>query len=154
MSKKFNPLYARKKCPELETEGTWFDYCPTITEDGDEGFIRFKMRRPGGANVEYLAANEKASKPYRHLTNGVGGKKELPFEIQQKIVKNVFVNHLLVDWENVVDEDGGVMEFSSENALKLFDEETGVPDVYIELLQACQSEELFLASNKEDDSKN
>lgn len=140
-----NPLFNLKKDSSLEIDGAWFDFMPTIDKDGKDAFVRFKLRRNGGANTQFLKEIEKTSKPYRHS----GNKMDAPTQL--KIVEKVFCNHILVDWENVQNAEGDFIEFSTENAQWLFDE---LPDVYQALLLEVNSGAMFSLEQCEADAKN
>lgn len=105
-----------------ETEGAWVDL-------GDAG--RFKIARAGGGNREYLKIFERRSKPFRKLIEA--GK--LEEEANTKLMVEVFAEANLKDWEGVTDENGDVMAYSFENAVKLLSD---LPDLHLQLLNKAQ----------------
>ena len=143
-----NPLYEKRKDTDAEKNGAWFDYCETVDGEGNPVPLRFKLRRCGGSNVEFLSQQEKYSKPYRHMTRKG---KELTVETRAKIMIELFCNYILVDWENVQDEQDEFVDFSPEKAKEIF---TALPDVMYELIDEAQGEEVFLAEQRGEDEKN
>lgn len=143
-----NALFATRKDTESEKNGAWFEYCETIDENGDPAPLRFKLRRAGGSNVEFLAQQEKYTKPYRNMMKKG---KDLTVETRAKIMLNLFCEYILVDWENVQDESDEFVDFSPEKAKEIF---TALPDVMYELIEEASGEEVFLAEQREEDEKN
>lgn len=143
-----NPLLKMKKDKTAEKEGVWIEYMPTVDANGEDAMIRFRLRRAGGTNIEFLSEMELRQKPYRLQMKANGG--QLDNETMLKISKAVFCEFLLVDWENVQNpETDEFVSFSAEEAHLLFDY---LPDVFQELLLECQSGDLFAV--RDADSKN
>lgn len=98
----------------LEQDGVDFDI-------GDG--ISFKVRRFGPSNTRVKSAMATYYKPYaKQVELGT-----LPVEKSLEINAKVFVDTCLVSWQGVLDESGKPLEFTKENALKLFKD---LPDLF------------------------
>ena len=103
-----------KGATNLETEGVWFEIA--------EG-VKFLMARAGGANKKYNRVFQSLMKPHmRAYRNGT-----LDDAVSNKIMRQAFAKGVLLDWEGVQDESGNTLEFSYDNAMKLF---TDLPDLF------------------------
>ncbi len=143
-----NPLKRMKKDENAEKDGLWIDYMPTVDKDGNKAMIRFKLRRAGGSNIEFLAEMELRQKPYKLQMKANGG--TLDNETMLGLSKDVFCEFLLVDWDNVQNpETDEYIPYSAEEAHILFDY---LPDVFQELMLECQSGDSFAMRGA--DSKN
>lgn len=105
-----------------ETEGAWFDL-------GEAG--RFKIARSGGNNREYLKIFNRRAKPHKQLIDA--GK--LGEDENTKFMTEVFAEANLKGWDGVTDENGEVLAYSFENAVKLL---TDLPDLFLQLLTKSQ----------------
>lgn len=85
---------------------------------------RFKVAYAStGSNPRYAAVLERRSKPYRRkIDAGLIDNKQL-----QKLYIGVFVDTILLDWENVQSKDGTDVPYSKEAALKLLND---LPELY------------------------
>lgn len=117
-----------------------------INED-DKSKINFILARAGGNNKAYGAALTTKSEPHAQAI-AAGA---LPEELAEEITKEVFVDSVLKGWENVRDADNKPLEFSKENALKLFDE---LPDLFEELALKARKISTFKTANLEVVAKN
>lgn len=117
--------------------------CFGADESKDPTFI---VRRLGGRNRRYGALLQAKTKPYTRLIQS--GK--MDSELQEKIYKDVFIETVLISWKNVTDRSGKPLEFSAENARKLF---TDLPDLFEELVSQAGSAETFRAEALEDVAK-
>ena len=102
-----------KASSELESEGVDFDI---------DDKISFKVRRFGSNNPRIKAALATYYKPYaRQVEMGtLAAEKSLEINIK------LFIDCSLVSWTGI-EEDGVAVEFSKENALKLFKR---LPDLF------------------------
>lgn len=106
---------------ELEKNGVWMNISPET---------KFLIARSGGENRRYSEMVALRLKPFRRQI-------ELDtFDSNQmkKIQKECFVDACLKNWEGVTDEEGKALEFSRENALKLF---TDLPDLFDSLFTSA-----------------
>ncbi len=112
---------------ELEKEGVDFAIDDTTS---------FKVRRFGAQNPRTKAAFAYYYKPYaRQVDMGT-----LPPEKSLEITMKIFVDTCLVSWQGVVDEAGKAIEFTKENAIKLF---KSLPDLFDTLWKHANSFESY-----------
>jgi hypothetical protein len=114
-------------------------------DDGTE--IVFMVSRAGKSNTTYKLASERAFKPHRQAIKAG----TLSNEVAENLLLDLFCGHILKGWENVRNEQGADLPFSTENAKKLM---TDLPDLYQELSDAANETANFLDSNREADAKN
>lgn len=126
-------LYSQFKTDEsLETEGVWIEYGET--EDGKP--IRIRIARAGGANQKFAKALEKATRPYKKaIQTGT-----LDNKTADRLYREVFVDTIVLGWENVQGPDGKDLEFTRENVLKLF---ADLPDLFTDLREQASSAAIF-----------
>lgn len=137
-------LYKQFKTDEkFETEGIIIEY-----GTGANGKpISFRVARAGGNNQKYLKLLESRTKPYRRqLQND-----SLDLKVAEKIFLEVFVDSVLLGWENVEDATGVLLPFTRDNAIKVF---TDLPDLYNDLREQAAKSSLFRVEIKEVDAKN
>lgn len=112
---------------DMEKEGIWIDY-------GDAG--KFRIARAGGSNKAFVRQFQRMTKPHRRAIQADA----MNDEAQLAIMRQVFIDTVLLGWENVTDRDGKEMPFSKENAAQLF---TDLPDLFGDLLSQAQNYSLF-----------
>lgn len=127
---------------EAELDGIWVEI-----GDGEEAPAAFKIARMSKSNKRYTKAIEKATRPH---------KKAIELDIlnenlAEKLMKDVFVSTVLLNWRNVKNREGNVMEFNKENALQLFKD---LPDLYNLLEEQAKTASLFREAELEGNSKN
>lgn len=110
----------------LETDGVW--QTMGQTDDGRE--IRFKLSRMSKSNTRYKKTLEKATRPHRAAIR----LDTLNEKVAESVMLGVFVDSILLGWENVPlsdvtgnAEDTGDAPFTRENAIKLLER---LPDLY------------------------
>lgn len=134
MSKLYD-MYKTDK--SAEEKGVWVD----------EGPSRFKLARMGGANTRYQKALTAAMKPHmREMQLGL-----LDESVAEPIMRKVFIETVLLDWDNVDGEDDLPMTFSRDNATKLFDD---LPDLYTRLREQAGSYANYRAAALQEAAKN
>lgn len=117
---------------DLETDGIFVEYGSTA--EGKP--IRLKIARAGGANKAFSKALEKATRPHRKaIQSGF-----LDNATADRIYRGVFVDTVLLGWENVEGPDGKPMTFNKENALQLF---TDLPDLFADLREQASNVALY-----------
>lgn len=127
----------------LERDGILIDYGPNSKDLP----TRFRLARAGGQNKAYAKALEKATRPHKKSIQ-MGS---LDNNIADRIFMEVFVDTVVLGWENVEDENGNDLEFTRENVLKLF---TDLPDLYQDLREQAQNASLFREELLEEDLGN
>lgn len=106
-----------KTSEDCEVNGVDFEY----------GKVKFRCKRFGGRNQSLKAALATEMKPFsRQIELGT-----LSSAKETEIAIKVFVKASLVGWSGV-EIDGKEVEFSEENAIKLF---TALPDLYNDLVK-------------------
>lgn len=137
-------LYNQFKTDEtLETDGIFIEYGETA--DGKP--IRIRIARAGGKNKAFTKALEKATRPHRKaIQTG-----SLDSATADKLYREVFVDTVVLGWENVTDENGKPLEFNRENALKVF---TDLPDLFQDLRDQAANSALFREEVLEEDLGN
>lgn len=136
-------------------------------------FKQFKMdesKEQNGAEVKY-GANEDGTVPTFHILRSVGSNqryaKTLAREVKpykrlialealdaatsEKIMLNVFVDSVLVGWENVQNQKNELIPFTRENSMSLMKQ---LPDLYADLQAQANNAALFRAESLEGDAKN
>lgn len=137
-----------------EKEGVWIDVL--TNDDGTE--CRFKVARMGSSNKELVRRQNVMAKKYR---NNRGA----PSEAQLSEMRQIFVDTVLLDWQNVEEfreaelekaiiqpGHGSVkMPFTRPNAIELFKQ---LPDLLDLLASEATSLENFNAAENEEIAKN
>lgn len=130
----------------IEKDGQAFQ----MGEDSQGRPIDFICRRAGGANGRFQKSFEEKSRPVRHILNSKTPG-AVSAKTQERVMREVFVDSVLVGWRNVEGRDGQPMEFNRENALKLF---TDLPDLFRELLSMTQEGAAFRRIQREEEAGN
>ena len=128
---------------EAEQDGIWIEYGPN-----DDGTIpAFKIARAGKSNKKWVKAIEKGMKPHRRAAE-LG---TLDNATAEKVLREVFVESVLVDWRNVQDSEGEPMQLTKENAVYLFN---ALPELYDDLSDKANKAALFRDEALENEAKN
>jgi hypothetical protein len=132
--------------PEFETKGVEVTY----------GNFRVVLARAGGSNKRYATILEQKTRPYRRaVQTGT-----LSNDVSLRLLKETFAEAVVLNWSTLVDgewkqgietPDGGLMPFSKENVLKIFED---LPDLFMEIQEQATSLALFKDEQAEADSKN
>lgn len=137
-------LYTAFKTDEtLEKDGIVIQY----GENSKGQPIEFRIARAGGANARYSKVLEFKIKPHRRMIqNG-----NMPEETAMKAVRETFVETVLLGWSGVEGPDGKAIEYSQENALKLFKD---LPDLFRDIKEQAENGSLFRAEILDEEAKN
>lgn len=122
---------------DMEQTGIWVDY----------GSFRFKVARAGGANEKYSRLLRNRMKPHRRKVQ-TGTMDE---ETAAIILRETFVDAVLLEWTGVVDREKNPLEFTRENANKLF---TDLPELFNDLYRQCMEISNFRRLEVEEDLGN
>lgn len=126
---------------DAETEGARI--CFGSDETKDPVFI---VKRAGGRNRRYQQVLSARMKPHkRALDAGTLGQDKI-----DAIYRGVFVETVLVGWENVKDRAGKEIAFTKENALSLFER---LPDLFDEIVSQAAAAETFRTEQLEETAK-
>lgn len=126
-----------------ENDGVKIEY--PANKDGSIPSIT--VRRTGRANKRYSKALNTATKPHRRQID-LG---TFDDEASEKLFKKVFVDTIVVTWENIQDEKDKEIPFSKENVMALFDK---LPDFYEDVQRRSGDISLFRNEVMESDAKN
>lgn len=116
---------------ELERTGRWFDL--GVAPNPDKTLPGFKMARMSASNPAYQAAVERISQDLQIAIE----LDRLNEEVAGPIMRQVFVETILLDWRNVWidDNDTGPTPYDKDVALRLFEE---LPDLYMTLFNQAK----------------
>ena len=121
----------------LENEGVWFEIQPGV---------RFKCARMGPMNKTYKRTLSQKMKPHqRQYQQGT-----LDETLGENLLKDVFIESVLLDWEGVTDRKGEPLEFNFNNAKWLFDE---LPEVYAAISSEAEKAGNYLIKEAADSGK-
>jgi hypothetical protein len=116
--------YKTDKAAELA--GVWIE-----VDETDAGKVEWKIARLN--NEKARAERKNLEKPYRNFS-------QTPDSVSEDILRKVVARHVLLDWRNMTDEDGAVMEYSAESAEALF---VKYPDMLNDVVSAAMARETF-----------
>ena len=122
---------------------------PVAMNDHNGKPITITISRMSPQNKRYTKALEEATKPHQSaITNGA-----LDNELGRKILQDVFVDTILLGWDNLPlseftgnDDDKELVPFSKEKALELFVE---LPDCYSDWEEKAKSASAFREKARE-----
>lgn len=120
---------------EAESSGAWIDLGPS----------RFKMARTGGANENFMKVASKRLKPFQ------ASLENLPKKVSDDLAIGIFVDTILLDWENVTTRAGEVIPFTKEAAKKLL---TELPNLFAALQVEANKMGNFTQANLDAAAKN
>ena len=121
----------------LEKEGIVLDY----------GDFKIKVARAGGANSAFQKALTAKIRPYkRQLDAGT-----IPDDVAEKLFLDVYAESVVLGWDGVTDENGKLLPYSKENAVKLFSD---LPDLFRDVQNQAAAISNFRAEVTEDTIKN
>lgn len=129
---------------KAETEGVHLQI--GTNSKGEISTIR--IRRAGGANQTFAKVFEIKSKPHRRLMDIPGA---LDQRVQERIMREVYAESVVVGWENIEDRDGNELPFTKENVIQLF---TDLPDLFRVVVKESQDMALFRKEAREEEAKN
>lgn len=129
--------------PRAEKEGVRFEI--GVNSRGET--IAFQIARAGGANIRYAKSVEAKTKPYRmQIQAGT-----IDPEIAARLMREVFAESVVIDWEGVEDEDGNSLAYSPGAAANLFEQ---LPELYALLQEQAQNVALYRKEVLDDVAKN
>lgn len=129
----------------LETDGIYLQY--GFLHDDPDKPIRIKIARAGGSNQKFNSRLEAKVKPHRRSIQS----DTLDNKVAEKLMMEVFVDTVILGWENVTDTEGNVLPFNRVNALKIF---TDLPDLFDDIRVQAGKAALFLQDVLEVDAGN
>lgn len=130
----------------LEKSGILLQY-GTAQRDGKEVPVTIRIARAGGANTMFDKVLEAKTKPYKRMIQT----DSLDKKVSERIMREVYAQTVVLDWENVQDEDGEFLEFTHENVIAMFE---ALPDLFTDVVTQANKQALFRADIIEADAKN
>lgn len=127
----------------LEKTGIELDYGPNSKKQP----TLIRIARAGGANDAYLKRMESKAKPHRRAIQH----ETIDKDTLAKIIREVYAETVVLGWSGVEDREGNALEYSVENAVKLF---TDLPDLFLDIQEQAQNAALFRVNLRDDDAKN
>src|SRR6185369_3268373 len=119
-----------------ETEGVVLDF----------GVSKFKVRRAGGSNRRFASVFSRLTKPYaRAIQAGT-----MDPDKSKHLLMKVYFEAVLIEWDNVRDRDGNVMQFCKDNFIKLMSD---LPDFWEAFRTACEDMRNFQDAQVEEDGE-
>ena len=139
-----NPLYRNFKT-DTNTEQSGVVLELGLNTQGQMMGIR--IARAGGANTTYEKRMETLVKPYkRQIQNEL-----LDKETMLGLVKEAYVDTIILDWENMEDENCQPLPYSKAACRKLIDD---LPELFNEIMTMSTKVSLYRSAILEADSKN
>jgi len=125
-------------------DGRWF----TVDFDENNKPVRFKLAYMSSSNKKMSKLTAELTKPYkRQIDNGT-----LPEKISEDIALKVFVRSVLLDWDNVIVEEGAApLPFEEDVAIELM---TEFRTLFEHLLMLARDFGNFKQADNEDIAKN
>jgi hypothetical protein len=120
----------------------------TFPPNEDGTIPTFYVRRAGGANTQWQAAMNRATRPYRREMELADGLSE---DKANAILMEVFCDVALVKWENVYDTHNKPIVYSKKAAKELF---TVLPDLLFNLMGAARDIATFRETVRDAEAKN
>lgn len=126
-----------------EEQGIWVEY--PVNADGS--IPRFRIGRLAPHNVAYQKSLESVQRGFeKQIELG-----RLDKATDLKLGRKAFIEALLLEWENVLQEDGEQLPLTPANALALFE---ALPDLYTDLTAKARNAALFMDDDKEGSAGN
>jgi len=119
---------------EKVEKGVWVDYAAGI-----------KLCIASINNTQYKKARSRLLKPYLRQVRA----KAMNAEEILDILKPAAAKYLLIDWKNIEDEEGNLVEYSYEKALEFF-KEPALSDLYNFVLETAGENEVYRQELVED----
>lgn len=123
---------------DVEKEGVVIKY-------GENTSIR--IARAGGSNSAFSLRYEVLMRPYRRLAQ-TG---QMDKEVQAEIMRRLYAETVVRNWEGVTDREGNVLIFSVDNCIQLFKD---LPDLFDDVVNHSLNAALYREEIREEDSKN
>ena len=137
---------------EVENSGVWLKY----------GDFRIKVARAGRGNKQFVKTVERETRPFRRAIQN----EALTPEQDVKIMQEVFVDSVVLNWEVKVGEDengepiweqgiespeGDTLPYNRANVLKTF---KNLPDLFLDIQEMASKMSLFRSDILEEEAKN
>ncbi len=128
---------------EAEVEGVEVQY----GANADGSIPSFRISRMSKANKKYTKALERATRPHRRAIE----LETMNNDLAERLFMGVFVDTVLLGWNNIQDREGNNIAFNKENAMKLFED---LPELYDDLQEKAKKASLFREEAIEEEAGN
>ena len=105
--------------------------------------MEFCIHRAGGSNKAFSRAFQAKMKPNRRAWE----KGNLDPSVQERILRECYVEHVVIDWKNVTDKEGIPVPFTRENLNDLL---VSAPELFEDIRYEADNLSNFLAKRLED----
>jgi hypothetical protein len=112
-------FFTRNIDREASKEGVWIEM---IDVDGTK-FGSYKCRLLGDGNLEYRAARRRRLARLSKAQQFALRAENADFELAHEIDVDIFIEAILVDWKDVLDDKGKAVAYSEKSAKALFMQE-------------------------------
>lgn len=120
---------------DLETgKGVWLKF---------PGKRRIRILRAGGANRAFGRRYAALTKPYRREMD----QDMLDPDISERIMRQLYAEHVVVDWEGITDKDGATIPYSREAGIAFF---TAFPEVLKDVIHYATEAATFINEDIEE----
>ena len=130
---------------DTEIEGAWLDIAPT-NDDGSD-MCRIRLARMGGGNKKVEKAYETKFRQYRLGRNSQIDTDDIPERVRLPLLRELYAETMVNEWENVYDDDGKPMKLTRENVIKVFVDN---PDLFLECMVFASNRKNYQDSTEED----
>jgi len=113
----------------------------------DYGDFQIRVARAGGSNSNFARMLRTKLKPYKRQVD-LG---TMDDAVAQKILAEVYAESVILGWSGVTDTNGDVLEFNTENAVKLL---LDLPDLFTDIQRQAENFTNFRQAELEDEVKN
>lgn len=121
---------------KLEQEGKWERFYVRAEDDTELGSFLLKIAYAGETNQRYARSLERVTRQYR-----TGGRIiDLPDELANEILLEVFVDSIISDWDDVMDEEGNPVPFTKEGITTLL---KSAPHLFPEVRMRASNRSVF-----------
>lgn len=130
---------------DLEVLGAWLELGPS--NDDGSGLCRIRLARMGGQNKKFDKARDIKFKKYRVGSSGQINVDKIPERVRIPILRELYADTIVTEWEHFYDDDGEELPFNKENVVKLF---TDNPDFFLECMMFAADRSNYQDSTEED----
>lgn len=132
-------------------DGVWFDFSAHPNADGT--IPGFRLARSSKHNKKYIAAVRKHTEKYQ-TEEGVVSLEDITEEQSDRMLLEVFIDTILLEWRNFQpDDDGKDLPFSRDNAMFIFASDDWA-DLYADLTDKAKKAANFRQKSLEAQAKN
>ena len=105
------------------------------------------LARAGGSNTRFSKVWERLTKPYRRQIET----ETIDPKISADLMRRLYAEAVVLDWENVDNADGEELPFSVDNCVKIFED---LPDWFDDIRKVSGDMAVFRSATVEADAKN